>query len=335
MSQAPAEEPSGRPHASRRHAAFGLTLDVDPLIQIPGLGPADAGAGSDPPTRIRLDPEGVARRWETSGTTPRRLGELRAGEHPYLTVDVAEPGGYLLWAEGHGRVLIAADGGELLCDPADGRPEWVTILWAQALPFAATLRGLEVLHAAGVAIGGGALLLAGQPGAGKSSLAAALVRRGAGLLGDDALALERRGDSLIAHPSAGLLHLRPSEDARLSAAARAELGDATKLGDATEIGGRRRYARAVASPAPLAGLLLLERSTRDPVIERLDPVDPFELLASTFNRSIRTPERLRRQLDLAAALAATGRVHRLRVQPGMDATRLALLVEERLLAPAR
>ncbi len=252
------------------------------------------------------------------------MGALGAEQHPYLTVDFAEGAGYLLWAEGFGRVLIAVDGGELLCDPVRERADWTTILWAQALPFAATLRGLEVLHAAGVVSGAGAVLLAGEPGAGKSSLAAALVRRGAGLLGDDALALEQRADGLVAHPSVGLLHLRPAEEARLPASERAALG--TPM----ELSGKRRYTRTVAGVAPLAAVLLLERSAREPVMQRLGAVDPFDLLASTFNLSIRTPERLRRQLDVVAAIAAGGLVYRLRVQPGMDATRLAALVDEQL-----
>ena len=58
-------------------------------------------------------------------------------------------------------------------------------------------------------------------------------------------------------------------------------------------------------------------------MERIDAVDPFALLGSTFNLSVRTPERLIRHLDLAASLAATGRIYRLRVQPGIDATQLA------------
>ncbi len=78
-----------------------------------------------------------------------------------------------------------------------------------------------------------------------------------------------------------------------------------------------------ASPAPFGELFLLERSTHGPPVERIEAVDPFALLASTFNLSVRTPERLVRHLDLAAALAATGRIHRLRVQPGMNATQLA------------
>jgi hypothetical protein len=325
MSQPAAEEPSGHSlERSRRHGAFGLALDVDALIGIPGLGPAEVCVGADPPTRIELNPQELERRWQPAHAGGQRLGALGASDRPYLTVDFAERAGYLLWAEGCGRVLISTDGRQLLCDPARERADWTTILWAQALPFAATLRGLEVLHAAGVVIGAGAVLLAGEPGAGKSSLAAALVRRGAGLLGDDALALEQRAEKLVVHPSTGLLHLRPAEEAPLSPTER------SALGTPAELAGKRRYTRAVASAAPLAALLLLERSARDPVLERLEAVDPFDLLASTFNLSIRTPERLRRQLDVVAALAAGGRVYRLRVQAGMDATRLARLIDEQL-----
>jgi hypothetical protein len=68
-----------------------------------------------------------------------------------------------------------------------------------------------VLQASAVAIGGRALLIEGPPGSGKSSLALALIDRGAGLIGDDAVQLERVGDTLIASPPpniAGLIELR-------------------------------------------------------------------------------------------------------------------------------
>jgi hypothetical protein len=327
MSQSAAEEPHGHSRERpERYAAFGLALAVDSLIEIPGLEPAAVSAGPDAPTQIGLDRGEVARRCEQAHAGGRRLGALGASDRPYLTVDFAQGAGYLLWAEGFGRVLISADGRELLCDPAPTRADWTTILWAQALPFAATLRGLEVLHAAGVVIGAGAVLLAGEPGAGKSSLAAALVRRGAGLLGDDAIALQPRDGALVAHPSVGLLHLRTAEQTRLSAPER------SALGTPIELAGRWRYTRTVADAAPLAALLLLERSTRGPALERLQRVDPWDLLASTFNLSVRTPERLRRQLDVVGALAAGGEVYRLRVQPDMDASRLAALLDERLRA---
>ncbi|QIQ86756.1 serine kinase [Erythrobacter sp.] len=69
-----------------------------------------------------------------------------------------------------------------------------------------------VLQASAVAIGGRALLIEGPPGSGKSSLALALIDRGAGLIGDDAVRLSRRPDGvLVASPPpniAGLIELR-------------------------------------------------------------------------------------------------------------------------------
>ena len=62
-----------------------------------------------------------------------------------------------------------------------------------------------------VAIGGRALLVEGPPGSGKSSLALALIDRGAVLLGDDGVLLSVRDGRLHAapHPSThGLLEVR-------------------------------------------------------------------------------------------------------------------------------
>lgn len=62
-----------------------------------------------------------------------------------------------------------------------------------------------------VAIGGRALLIEGEPGTGKSSLALQLIERGAVLVGDDGVSLELRGERLYASPPpniAGLLEVR-------------------------------------------------------------------------------------------------------------------------------
>ncbi|MEO6041041.1 MAG: HPr kinase/phosphatase C-terminal domain-containing protein [Croceibacterium sp.] len=68
------------------------------------------------------------------------------------------------------------------------------------------------LHQAScVAIGGRGVLIEGPPGCGKSSLALALIDRGAALIGDDGVELEARAGWLWALPPpniAGLLEVR-------------------------------------------------------------------------------------------------------------------------------
>jgi hypothetical protein len=314
--------------ARHTHTAFGLKLELDPRISIPGLAPAAGDARGALLTRVLLDPEELRRRWDPCGATAVCAREVRFGETLLRTIDFAEPAGYLLWNRDHGHVLISCDGRELLCEPDPANEQWATIVAAQALPLAATLRGLEVLHASGVVLDGRAVLITGAAGAGKSSLAAALLRAGGLLLSDDAVALSLHDGALIAHAGSVALQLRATEDERLSASERDALG---RVAGAVE--GKQRYVSATAPPpTPFGGLFLLERSAERPAVQRLEAVSPFVLLGSTFNLSVRTPQRLRHQLDVVGALAASGLVHRLRVQPGVDATALATLVREHLSA---
>jgi serine kinase of HPr protein (carbohydrate metabolism regulator) len=72
-----------------------------------------------------------------------------------------------------------------------------------------------------VAIAGRGVLIEGPPGSGKSSLALALIDRGASLVADDGVLLERRGDRLWALPPPaieGLIEIRNLGLARLAAA---------------------------------------------------------------------------------------------------------------------
>lgn len=71
---------------------------------------------------------------------------------------------------------------------------------------------MSLLHAAScVAIAGQAVLIEGPSGSGKSSLALALIDRGAVLIGDDGVRLESRDGRLLASPPPeieGLLEVR-------------------------------------------------------------------------------------------------------------------------------
>jgi serine kinase of HPr protein (carbohydrate metabolism regulator) len=67
------------------------------------------------------------------------------------------------------------------------------------------------LHATCVELRRTGIILLGPSGSGKSDLALRLIDRGAHLVADDQLAVERRGDRLLGHPAehlAGLLEVR-------------------------------------------------------------------------------------------------------------------------------
>ncbi len=360
------------------HTAFGLALCIDPRISIAGLAEARDPSSTQAPSRVRIDTAELDRRWEARTQKPVRTRTVSVGQKPVRTVDFAQPAGYLLWAQDHGRVLISPDGMELLCEPHPDNDAWASILSTQALPLASTLRGFELIHASGVVVNGRALLFAGPPGAGKSSLAAALMRAGAELLSDDAVALALSDGTLLAYRGSLVLQLRVAEDERLTADQRTALGRPVGCAE-----GKRRYLSAGAAEAPppqvawpaspqaappqavppqaappeaappeaappqaappeaappqavpLGGVFLLERSDQGPTIEAPDAVDPFELIASTFNLSVRTPARLQRQLDVVSAISSSRTAHRLRVKSGVDASALAQVVLDSIASTA-
>jgi len=76
---------------------------------------------------------------------------------------------------------------------------------------AGRVRTTAVANVSCIAIGGCAVLIEGAPGSGKSSLALALIDRGAALVGDDGVTLEDRDGRLWALPPpniAGLIEAR-------------------------------------------------------------------------------------------------------------------------------
>jgi hypothetical protein len=317
--------PHGRALAVRR-VAFGVALDleldgVDISMLVPSVG---AAAVTQPPTRVRrVATAEIASRWATA--RPSRARELRSREgRVLLSVDADLTHGYLMRTPIHGRFLVSGDGLEILCAPlARAASSWTALLIGQLLPLVATLRGLEVFHASAVAQDGRALLFAATTGAGKTSLALRLVLAGARLLADDATPIDPRRNRLMVHPGAGALGVRPDEQRRLSR------GERERLGEGRRSGGKVRYgASPISGPVPVGAMFVLRRTSTgsDVVLRRLDAVDPLLLLGSTFNLSVRTPERLHRQLDVCARMADEVPILALEVPPAVDASALAARV---------
>lgn len=257
-----------------------------------------------------------------------RTRTLRAAGTELFWVDRMHDGRYRLTVPSHGVFLVSAEGREVVCRPASGVTRWDTILGAQVLPLAATLAGTEVLHASGVAIDGAGFLLSAPPGVGKTSLAAHLVAKGAELLADDAVALRAvSGGPLIAYPAGRWLHLMPDEAARVLAV------DPPRFEPAGVREDKRVLATSSGShPAPLRSIYLLAREetgTEHP-ITLVSPVSPAMLLSATFNLSVKTPDRLRRQLELCHRVAQEVPCHRVAVRRDVPAGELASTLLEHM-----
>jgi hypothetical protein len=284
-----------------RATAFGLDIDAD--RDLPYL----AGSAVEPagrPLEIALtdSSDGL---WPDDGAL---ISDQRLPDDGGVNFQIERSAehGYRIWGPAYGTHVLSADGRRLRGTPGEGGlAAWQRLLIAQALPFAAVLQGLEVLHASAVAVDDGAIAFAGLSGSGKTSLALDLCRHGAEFLADDVLALEL-GEELLVHPGAPVAGVVRDE------------------GEAIE-----RVSPRV-TPAPLRRVFLLERGPEGPPEPRFEPtVEAQELLASTFNLVLADPARLARLLDVCAR-AAAGTVERVRVGPAVDAGQLGAAVRERI-----
>jgi hypothetical protein len=291
--------------------AFGVNLVLHDDLALAALSPPSV-TGRTPPTILRRDPDAIRERW--SGAQAQRTRELR-GDGLILSVDHDPDRGYLLQAPGTGVALISGDGIDVRCAPGPRTTDWRALLAGQILPLVATVRGLEVFHAAGVVWGSRAYLLCGAQGVGKTSLAAHLVMAGAQLLSDDVMALD---DSLGAHPGVAVLHIR---DRELQQIALGPLPGLTRL--ATVRGRTRLTAKHPASAQQLGAMYLLERAPAGEPIEPVPSPSPISLLGATFNLSVQTHARVTRHLDLCARVAASVPIFKVRIVPGRGAAKLA------------
>lgn len=284
--------------------AFGLRIDA--AFPLPGLRGAAFAGGRDRRVRLQLAPDAeIDAAWPRDGAEEVRRILTPGGRVAVLTSHHPEAG-YLITAPEYGRHLVSPDGTLVRCAPAAIPPErWQGVLVGQALPIVATLQGLEVFHASAVVIGGQAVAFTGPSGIGKSTLATGLLLAGARFFSDDVLALEARGQRMIAHAGIGVARLWPELQPTVVALAAHGLG-ATFGSDIKTL---VEIQRDVAS-LPLASLYVLQRaqSPDDVGIESIEP-DVRLLLGSTHNISVTAPERLRRQLDLVATLAARARTY--------------------------
>jgi hypothetical protein len=331
MAQMAADAPKGAAAAVHSGGTlatvFGLYVQSD--RRIPFLEGRQAKSTSRSLELLVHDGEPAELDWPDSAAV---ICSRRDGEDPEsFRIESHAEAGYLIWGRSRGSYLLSVDGRRLRCALGGCRTEtWERFLIGQVLPFAALVSGLEIFHASCVALNGRAIALAGHSGAGKTSAALALHEGGARFLADDVLALEVRGDELLAHPGTALAGIEEREARRRRACGKL-VREEVLMSNPRESVVR---VEAGGEEASLQALFFLDRRHDGPSEPRFEPVsDPQVLLTGTFNFVLATPARLRGLLNVCA-LAAQRRVERIVAGPEVDASQLGAAVERRLDASA-
>ena len=181
--------------------AFGMRVAAD--MRLPGTGPrCDDGGGPD------LLLQSVPRAdLEDLTAEPRYLRYLHSFEGcAYAMLEGVD--GDVLFHYRERALFHLSAGGELLrCAVSESGTAWQRVLLDTVFWTVSLLKGFELLHAGAVVTPHGLIALVGNSGAGKTTLATEFLKRGGVLFADDIVALEARGDEVIAYPGPSLMNL--------------------------------------------------------------------------------------------------------------------------------
>ena len=172
-----------------RHSYELFGLRIDSALTLPGVEPSSSSA----------PPDYILRRSTVA------LTDASAIPHASIVQPIASDperhDGVVIARSGAEHIFLYADGTGFLVDDEKGEittwwgsrsslPDMFTYLGGPVLAYIVRARGVLALHASGVADERGALLFAGAAGAGKSTTATALVKRGMRAVTDDVAAID-------------------------------------------------------------------------------------------------------------------------------------------------
>jgi hypothetical protein len=268
------------------YSVFGLSLRSN--LQIPEL-PIERQTATGPAVGIHLNVSPLS-----AGVVPSELEVLT-----YISSNNDEAGdpGLKMWKIGTGNFsrLAYSDGTQFWLD-RQGSEVWAT--WPENLTIEDTatyllgpvlglllrLRGVTCLHASAVAFGEKAVAFVGSEGAGKSTTAAALARRGYAILSDDVVALAERSGSFYVHPAYPYLCLWPESVESLYGSAEA-LPQFSANYEKRCLSLGRQELQFADQALPLAAIYILGERRGDPapLVEVLTPQRAFlSLVANTY-----------------------------------------------------
>ncbi len=311
------------------HVLYGLRVASN--LALPGLAVCNEPNSVD--LRIRLkERKKFASKFSASlghviYTSPHSNGN---GE-TILRVGTLGDGRYIGFFYGDGaRFAIDRQGREIWADWPENYAleDACTYLVGPVIAFALRLRGTTCLHASSIAVGGQAIALLGQPGAGKSTTAAAFAHLGYPILSDDVAVLDDQGNRFLVQPGYPRVNLWPNS-------VRALFGCEEALPHITPTWGKRYLPldqdgyRFQSVPLPLGAIYMLaahEPGLASPIVEEFSASEAFmTLVANTYVNYVLNAEMRSREFDVLGRVVATVPVRRVRT--AADPSRLFDLCE--------
>jgi hypothetical protein len=306
------------------YSVFGLLLHSN--LALPGVVPINSTTSSvDLELHLGISPcpEG---------------GDLSFEEElEYVGADTTEAGepNLRLWRVAKGSFLRIAysDGTQFWLDR---KRERLWAMWPESLSLTDTasyilgpilglllrLRGVTCLHACAVAFEGRSVAFVGSTGAGKSTTAAALARRGYGVLSDDIVALVERGGAFHVMPAYPHLALWPDSVKMLYGSSEA-LPRFIPDWDKRRLDLGNQGTRFESRSLPLGAIYILGERRPDPApySEKMRPQSALlSLVADTYANKILDREMRASEFAVLGRLVTT--IPILKIHPHEDANRL-------------
>lgn len=324
---------SRRPEGTLPASHFAYGLHVAANLPIPGLPLRTYTEIADVQVCLgdrTVSPIRTAKLLEFFYTAPACTG----GEEPCLRVARDSGGKYFVFFYRDGaRFAVERRGREVWADWPENYTleDACTYLLGPVMGLVLRLRGITCLHASAIAAGDYAVAFAGSPGAGKSTLAAALAQRGFPVLSDDIVALAEEEAGFHVQPGYPRLNLWPDS-------VRSLFGFEDALPPITPTWDKRYLrldedgedsCRFAKQPLPLRAIYFLdarEASLSDPVIEQVAGREAFmALVANTYLNYLLDRHMRSREFDVLARVAASIPMRRVRYSANPSA--LASLCE--------
>ncbi len=299
------------------YVVFGLKLRVN--FPLPGLDPDKNDETGDADVEVRLRDRHPA---DSAVNLSEKLAFTSS-----ITADSGEPmlrvwkiaddtvfcldyfDGMKFWVDRDGKSVWADWSGTLTTEDA------ATYLLGPVLGLVLRLRGFTCLHASAVAVKDSAIAFVGEEGAGKSTTAAAMARRGYAVISDDIVALKKEHDVYVVVPAYPYLCLWQNSVEALYGTEK-ELPRFSENWDKRMLSLRRNAIKFADSPLPLAAIFLLGERTADDHRACRETIPPqealFAFVANSYATSLLEISARAREFHVFGELAGSIPVLRLR-----------------------